>query len=204
MHQHHAKGLGVLTASGISGVPDFGLELECRIPNSLIEEKQARTDRPAGDPGLRIKQPILKVDIKVVDACEHSRRLPSREPVPGGYQAELAVKLAQPRFRQALDQCLAVLPFGPFIGDQQVPPSVKAVFESFASGNVYNVRLYDAPMRQSATHDIGGRNLDDRWRSWAMPCGAEAVITHDCASERAWLVLGGCGLQGNDRGSVKA
>src|SRR6266849_1401705 len=62
-------------------------------------------------------------------------------------------------------------------------PSLKAVFESLAPGNLYDICLYDAPIRQSATRDIGGRNFDDRQRSRGMPCQAEADITHDCAPD---------------------
>jgi hypothetical protein len=60
-------------------------------------------------------------------------------------------------------------------------PSLKAVFESLAPGNLYDICLYDAPFRQSAARDIGWRNFDDRWRNWGMPRNAEADFTHDCA-----------------------
>src|SRR5258708_23932613 len=159
-------------------VPDLGFELERRIPNGLIEEEQARPDRAASITGLRIGQRILKVDIEVGDACKYSRRLPPMEPMPGRHQAELAVELAQRRFRQAFDQRLAILPFCPFVGDQQMTPSLKAVFESLAPGNLYDICLYDAPFRQSATRDIGCPNFDNRWGNWVMPPTPAPSFTH--------------------------
>src|SRR5258708_32394293 len=164
-------------------VPDLGFELERRIPNGLIEEEQARPDRAASITGLRIGQRILKVDIEVGDACKYSRRLPPMEPMPGRHQAELAVELAQRRFRQAFDQRLAILPFCPVVADQQMTPSFKAVFESLAPGNLYDICLYDAPFRQSATRDIGGRKLDDRGRSRGVPCQAATYLNHDICPE---------------------
>jgi len=87
-------------------------------------------------------------------------------------------------------------------------PSLKAVFESLAPGNLYDICLYDAPIRQSATRDIGGRNFDDRWRSRGMPCKAEADITHDCAPEYGHGLLSSAGVSrlvhGNDGGLIKA
>src|SRR5450755_1015674 len=180
MHQHEAKGLGILTACWV-GIADLGFELERGVPNRLIEEEQARPDRAAGVTGFWIEQRVLKVDIGVGDARKHARRLPSIEPVPGRHQAELAVELAQCRSRQAVDQRLAVLPFCSFVGNKQMASGLKAVFEGLAPGNFYDIRLYDTPIRQSAERDIGRRNFDYRRRSWRMISKAEANISHDCA-----------------------
>src|ERR1700722_1991133 len=96
------------------------------------------------------------------DARQHARRLPPVEPMPGRHKTELAIEFAQGRFWQALDKRLAVILFGAFVSDQQMSSRMKAVFERLAPGNSDVVCLYCAPMRQSATGDIGGRNVDDR------------------------------------------
>jgi hypothetical protein len=105
----------------------------------------------------------------------------------GRHQAELAIELAQSRFRQAFDMRLPIIPFCAFVSDQQMAPSLKGVFESLASGNLYRVRLYDTPIRQSATRDIVRRDLDDRSRRGKNPGKADADITHCCSWYGHWL-----------------
>src|SRR5258708_8619014 len=135
------------------------MEFERRVPDRLIEEEQARTDGGAGDAGFQVKQRIVQINVEIGEARQHPRRLPSVEPVPGGHEAELAIKLAQRRFRQSLDKCFAIVSLCAFVDDQQMSPSLKAVFESLAPGNLYRVRLYRAPIRQAATTNIARRNL---------------------------------------------
>src|SRR5271154_1321681 len=106
VHQHKAQGFYIRSARRI-GVSNFGFELECCIPKRLIEEKQARTNCGAGDPRSRIEQPILQIDIEIGDTGQYPRRLPSVEPMPSRDEAQLAIELAQRRFWQALDKCLA-------------------------------------------------------------------------------------------------
>src|SRR5205807_1565395 len=136
-----------LLARSRTATPDLGLEFERRVPDGLIEEEQSRTDRGTSDASFRIKQRLLHINIEICDAREHSRRLPSVEAMPGRHEAELAIELAQSRFWQALDKRLAIMAFCALVSDQQMPSRLEAVFECFAPGNLYRVRLYCAPVR---------------------------------------------------------
>src|ERR1700722_17106338 len=161
VHQHEAQGLAILAARRI-GVPDFGLELEGSVPDRLIEEEQARADLGGGGANFRIKQSVLQIDVEIGNARQYPRRLPPVEPMPRRHEAQLAIELAQRRFGQALDKRLAFISLCPLVNDQQRSPGLKAVFESAAPGHLYRVCLDCAPMCQSAAHDIGRRNFNDR------------------------------------------
>src|ERR1700751_6133022 len=73
---------------------------------------------------------------------------------------------------------LAIMPFGAFVGDQQMPSGLKAIFESLAQGNSYRVGLYRTPIRQPATSNIGRRNRYDRWRRGRKAGKADADVIH--------------------------
>src|SRR5450631_1449779 len=96
--------------------------------------------------------------------------------MPCGNKAELAIELAQGRFRQALDLRLAFMSFGTFVSDQQMSPSLESVFESLAPSDLYRVSLYCAPICQSATYDIGRRNFNDRWKRRTRTRKVDAVV----------------------------
>src|SRR5450631_576898 len=133
VHQHDAQCLSVMAARWV-GMANLGLEFERRVPYGLIKEEQARAQRAASDTGAQIKQRIPKIDVKIRDACQHSRGLPPIEPMPCGNEAELAIELAQVRFWQALDKRLAFMAFGTLVRDQQICPGMKSAFESLAPG----------------------------------------------------------------------
>src|SRR5258708_28156258 len=111
------------------------MEFERRVPDRLIEEEQARTDGGAGDAGFQVKQRILQINVEIGDARQHPRRLPSVEPVPGGHEAELAIKLAQRQLRQSLVKCFAIVSLRAILADQQMSSSFPAVAHSLAPGN---------------------------------------------------------------------
>jgi hypothetical protein len=79
-----------------------------------------------------------------------------------GNEAQLGIELALGRLRQALYKRLAFMAFCPLVSDQQMSPSLKAVLEGPAPGNLYRVCLDCAPILQSATCDIGRREFNDR------------------------------------------
>src|ERR1700686_3693640 len=78
VHQHDAQRRSVLVTTWV-GIPDLCLEFERRVPDGLIEEKQARADRGASDTGVRIKQRIMHIDVEIRDARQNSWRLPPIE-----------------------------------------------------------------------------------------------------------------------------
>src|ERR1700688_1284570 len=93
-----------------------------------------------------------------------------------GNKAELAIELEQTRFWQTLDKRFALMAFCTFVGDQHASRSLKAVLRRRAPGDLYRVCRYCAPIRQSATSDIGRRNVNDRWKGRTKARRLEADV----------------------------
>src|SRR5882757_9627953 len=60
---------------------------------------------------------------------------------------------------------------------------LKAILESLAPGNPYVVGLYCAPIRQSATSDIGRGNFNNRSRRGGKTGKAGADSAHCCSPD---------------------
>src|SRR5258705_5420252 len=60
---------------------------------------------------------------------------------------------------------------------------VKAILERLAPGNPYIVCLYCAPIRQSATSDIGRGNVNNRQRGGRKAGKADADSTPCCSPD---------------------
>src|SRR3954469_10695703 len=73
--------------------------------------------------------------------------------------------------------------FRAFVGDKQMSSCLKAILESLAPGNPYVVCLYGAPIRQSATGDIGRGNFNNRPRGGRKAGKADADSTHCCSPD---------------------
>jgi hypothetical protein len=96
----------------------------------------------------------------------------------GRHEAELAAEFAPGGFWQAFDMRLAIMPFGAFVGDQQMSAGLKAIFERLSPDDPYRVGLDCAPIRQAATGNIGWRDFNDRWRRGAKARTTAADVNH--------------------------
>src|ERR1700689_3416556 len=94
-------------------------------------------------------------------AREHALLMPVVESMAGRHEDKFSAAILQGRFRQAVDNCAAIVPHATFMHHQHGEGGTRVVVNSSASVGLDDLDLHARPLRRSATNGVRWGNLHD-------------------------------------------
>src|SRR3984957_15021396 len=161
--QQNAERLAILLLPGRTVGGMRRLELRGDRPQVAVVEVQPRLELGFGETELGVEQGSTRVDVEIGHAREQARLLPAIQAVAARHEAQPAAEFASRRFRQTLDQRLAVVTLAALRHDQEMARGAQLKFVRLAPRHRDGVGRNSVPPRDVALRDIGRRELN--WRA---------------------------------------